>query len=260
MRLFRRKPKKKVELEQDDDDDDYYYDDDEDQVPTAPTTPEHNPEAKTKDGIRVITARDGGEFRPSDVRGDDIFLQKNTESTEDDDSKENNAPKGKDVPSKGDKIKSIRSRISHARPKKVLGAPPEARDAAFSGPPRYDWMDIETAAAVKVQSVYRRNKVMQELEEQGISTAAMRNRARARNARQRRMAGEDTPSILRFCGIGFLFGDVTEEDLAVQEAFRKKQYEEKKMKMDAEEAEKRKFKFRRKAGEDVQEGIEVVDD
>jgi hypothetical protein len=42
----------------------------------------------------------------------------------------------------------------------------------------------QTAAAVKVQAAYRRNKVMDELEGQGVSTAAMRNRARRRQARR----------------------------------------------------------------------------
>jgi hypothetical protein len=40
----------------------------------------------------------------------------------------------------------------------------------------------------------------------------MRNRLRASTVRnQRVVAGEDVPDILRFCGVGFVFGDATAE-------------------------------------------------
>jgi hypothetical protein len=90
---------------------------------------------------------------------------------------------------------------------------PTARESAFSGPPRYDWVDVESAAAIKVQSIFRRNQVLNQLEKEGKLTAAMRNRIRSRGARGKRgMASEDVPSFLRFCGIGMLFSDATGED------------------------------------------------
>lgn len=138
---------------------------------------------------------------------------------------------------------------------------PTARDAAFDGPPRYDWVDVESAAAIKVQSIYRRNQVWSELEKEGKSTAAMRNRARSRQARQngsQMMAGEDVPFAMRFCGIGMLFGDATGEDNDALNSQRdvaamKRQEKEKK------EASRRKFRMRKKSSDQLEEAIEVVD-
>ena len=53
---------------------------------------------------------------------------------------------------------------------------------------------------------------MSALHDQGRTTALMRNRLRSSTIRnQRVVAGEDVPDILRFCGIGFAFGDATAE-------------------------------------------------
>ena len=60
----------------------------------------------------------------------------------------------------------------------------------------------ETAAAVKVQAAYRRNKVMDDLEAQGVSTTASRNRSRRRRARKDLQVSDDTPSLFRCCGLG----------------------------------------------------------
>ena len=87
----------------------------------------------------------------------------------------------------------------------VLNAPPPAREAAFGGPPRYDWIDVETAAAIKVQSKFRQLKVQRELERQGITTSAHRNRARAKkNKKSNQAASEDVPFFVSMCGIGSL--------------------------------------------------------
>ncbi|GAX22791.1 hypothetical protein FisN_24Lh062 [Fistulifera solaris] len=72
---------------------------------------------------------------------------------------------------------------------------PTAREAAFSGPPRYDWMDIETAAAIQIQAAYRRHHVLQQLEKEGHLTAPIRQRQQLRSV----------PNLLACCGVGFLF-------------------------------------------------------
>ena len=102
---------------------------------------------------------------------------------------------------------------------------------------------------------------MSQLNEEGKTTAAMRNRVRSLRTRTRRtMASEDVPSIFRFCGIGFLFGDATGEDQAVLNAHEKIQYEEKKRTKQEIEAQKRKFRMRKKASDSYLEAVEVVDD
>ena len=70
----------------------------------------------------------------------------------------------------------------------------------------------ETVAAIKLQSVYRRNLVYKQLEKEGKSTAQMRNRQRRRKAKGYTAVGEDTPGMFGFCGIGLLCGDSTVED------------------------------------------------
>ena len=65
------------------------------------------------------------------------------------------------------------------RYKVSVDEPPAASEAAFVGPPRYDWIDIETAAAVKVQAAWRRYNTVKDLQRQDLYTVGMRNRGRA---------------------------------------------------------------------------------
>ena len=65
------------------------------------------------------------------------------------------------------------------RYKVTVDEPPAASEAAFVGPPRYDWIDIETAAAVKVQAAWRRYNTVKDLQRQDLYTVGMRNRGRA---------------------------------------------------------------------------------
>jgi hypothetical protein len=132
---------------------------------------------------------------------------------------------------------------------------PTARDSAYTGPPRYDWIDVESAAAVKVQAVFRRNQVLNQLEREGKTTAAIRNRMRSRHAGKKAMASEDVPAIFRFCGMGFLFGDATGEDT---DALNQKKEDKRALKY-AQEDLKRKFRMRKKSEVELEEAVEVVD-
>lgn len=132
---------------------------------------------------------------------------------------------------------------------------PTAKEAAFSGPPRYDWVDVESAAAIKIQSIFRRNQVLSELEKEGKSTAAMRNKIRARQAKGKKFIGEDVPFFAKFCGVGLLFSDVTGEDTAaLNDGLNKVEIKEK------EERIRRRFKMKKKSAQTMEEAIEVVDD
>jgi hypothetical protein len=194
----------------------------------------------TKEGIPVITADNPDDFQASDVR--------------------------KTTPGQPAVTKSKKAGKSKKRSPRpgsvVLDHAPTAREAAFGGPPRYDWIDVETAAAVKVQAAYRRNKAMDELQAQGVSTAAMRNRARRRKARHDMQVSEDTPSLFRCCGLGLAFGDGTEEDFEAARLAEKERYEEKKREKAEREAELRKYSHRyknKKPGVQMVEAVEVVE-
>ena len=78
--------------------------------------------------------------------------------------------------------------------------------------PTHTFVVQETSAAVKLQSTYRKHRTMCDLEDRGYSTAAMRNRARARAEGAQRSAAkpylsDDAPSIMACCGVGLLFGE-----------------------------------------------------
>lgn len=214
--------------------------------PTEETAEPPQPPAYTKDGLPVVATAAADDFLPSEVRERNDDVSRRGESF---------LGGPHDAPS----LKPTRSKAGKARSTVVLDQAPSAKDAAFGGPPRYDWIDIETAAAVKVQAAYRRNKVMWELEKQGKSTAAMRNRQRARNSQRKMMLSEDVPFPLACCGVGFLFGDATGEDQEVLEMHRKQEYEERKRQQEEREASLRKLRYRRKAGDQVVEEYEVVD-
>mmetsp|Transcript_18901 Transcript_18901/g.23812 ORF Transcript_18901/g.23812 Transcript_18901/m.23812 type:complete len:278 (-) Transcript_18901:372-1205(-) len=138
---------------------------------------------------------------------------------------------------------------------------PTARDSAYNGPPRYDWIDVEAAAAIKIQSTYRRHMVLTMLEREGKSTAAMRNTIRSRNAnaRKKELNSEDVPTFLRFCGFGFLFADATGEDTAAINAEQSAKRDERFNSKIEKEKKLRKFRMRQKSTVQYEEAVEVVD-
>jgi hypothetical protein len=140
---------------------------------------------------------------------------------------------------------------------------PTAREAAFAGPPRYDWIDIETAAAIKVQAAFRRNQVMRELAEHGISTAAMRNRSRRKKRTEENVGTDDVPSLFRCCGVGLAFGDASEEDYESARETQKTLYEERKKARAEKEEELRlhykRTSYARKNHDSMAEAFEIVE-
>jgi hypothetical protein len=116
----------------------------------------------------------------------------------------------------------------------------------------------------------RRNQTMKHLEEQGISTAAIRNRSRRRTARmnQNGISGSgDIPNLLACCGVGLAFGEATEEDYQSSRQHEKELYLDRKKQKEAKEEELRiqfqKLSAKKRAaaarGEDVEEVLEVVE-
>lgn len=139
----------------------------------------------------------------------------------------------------------------------ILEKPPSAFEAAFGGPVRYDWIDIETSAAIKVQAAYRRNKVMNDLERDGYSTFAIRNRARRRNA-------ASSTNFFNCCGNNFSFADFSMHDREAHREYQKLVYQEqKKAKLNHEEALRLAFRnmYRKRRSEQNQmaEAFEIVD-
>ena len=108
---------------------------------------------------------------------------------------------------------------------------------------------------------------MSNIEGRGGSTAAIRNRSRARaraargsSSKNQAFHSDDAPDALAFCGVGFLFGDATEEqDQAVLAEERRKEYQEMKRRKELEEAERRKYRYRKKASDHLTEEFEVLD-
>jgi hypothetical protein len=84
---------------------------------------ERSKKAFTKDGIPVVTGDNPDDFVPSDVR--------------------KTTPGGSAVT----KAQSKKSRVAH-RNIVALDKAPTARESAFSGPPRYDWIDVVSAELV----------------------------------------------------------------------------------------------------------------
>jgi hypothetical protein len=181
----------------------------------------------SRQGEQIIASSNQGKFRPSDVYDSSL----------------------RDPESKSQGYK-------HKRTTTV----PTAKESAFAGPPRYDWVDVESSAAIKVQSIFRRNQALTGLEKEGKSTAAMRNRIRMREAKKngKVMASEDTPTLLRFCGIGMLFGDATGEDTDAWNSQNELGLQKLQQK-EAKEFKKRIFRMRKKSTNQIEEAIEVVD-
>lgn len=143
-----------------------------------------NSEHKSRDGVPVITSAGHDSFSPSAVS-----------------SAGNYATEGFYSRSK-----------KHFRGKERPRDRPSARTSAFGGAPRYDWMDIETTAAIKIQACCRRLRTQNDLDRRGVSTPGMRNRRAKRRARHqsrtgRRNASADVPFPFNMCGVGLLFGD-----------------------------------------------------
>jgi|EP00550_Attheya_septentrionalis_P005992 hypothetical protein len=204
--------------------------------------------ASTKDGRPVITSKGADKFRASEVRGRNPVYQNTQENAQ-----ENPQETKQKKSSSTSKLMSWRGR-NHV----VLKSAPPARESAFSGPPRYDWIDIETAAALKVQSVYRRNRAIWELEREGLSTAYMRNRHHQRNSSQWFAASEDVPTPCSFCGLGLLFGDAT-EDWDGKKQMKRDKFEEKQRKREEKEQKSRSYRAKKKSGPMVQESVEVIE-
>jgi hypothetical protein len=123
----------------------------------------------------------------------------------------------------------------------------------------------ETAAAIKVQAAYRRNKVMWTLEQNGMTTSAIRNRSRRRKALLQFERGGFS-NLFNCCGVGVAFGDGYDvaDDYQASREMQKKQYEEKRnaqMAHDAElRAQFRKTKIaKQKAEGNVEEAYEIVE-
>lgn len=122
----------------------------------------------------------------------------------------------------------------------------------------------ETAAAVRVQAAYRRDKAMRDLEKQGITTVAIRNRARTRQRRRPGMMNGDMSSLFCCGAIGFSLEDFTPDDYAAQKEYQKSMYEEKKKsKMQREEQLRHDFaktlQAKRQQVDQVDEVYEVVE-
>jgi len=118
----------------------------------------------------------------------------------------------------------------------VCSLPPAAKVAAFEGPARFDWIDVEYSAVTKIQSIFRRHLVLQELEEEGLSTSYIRNRKRQRKATpmvfHSSKVDEAAPDLgFGCCSIGLAFGGNHEldegGDTAAYRDFQRKKYEEK---------------------------------
>jgi len=174
----------------------------------------------SRDGIPVISSGDVKNFLPSDVMGSHQTCFKESRSV--------------NVPS--------------------------LLDSAYSGPPRYDWFDVESAAAIKIQSIFRRNKVIERLEKEGRLTAAIRNKIRCRQSHKKNKMSEDVPSIFRFCGIGFLFNDALGNNSNVLDESEKSKHIDKEQLQLSQEEMNRKFRMRIQPVQRVEEAVEVVDE
>lgn len=153
-----------------------------------------------------------------------------------------------------------RSRRSKAK-KSVLCKAPSARASAFSGPPRYDWVDVEAAAAIKLQAAYRRFQAINELDRQGLTTAGMRKQRRKRKAKQKRKNESlENRSLFSCCAtFEFLFWNDF-KFFEEEQKERNEKYLMKKLDQESKEKEMRKFHMMKKPSQCVLEEIEVVEE
>lgn len=143
-------------------------------------------------------------------------------------------------------------------------APPPARTSAFSGPPRFDWIDIEYAAATKIQAIQRRNRVMENLESMGLTTSAIRNAKRRRKFTSKKHKAksyeEDSSTVFNCCAMGLAFGDDSDlyDDIAYKQ-HQKQAYEEKVKQRDEYEDQIRTKYMRERGMLDSLQMLEKVD-
>ena len=90
---------------------------------------EHSKKSFTKDGVPVVTGDNPDDFVPSDVR--------------------QTTPVGPAVT----KARSKKSRAAH-RNFVTLDKAPTARESAFSGPPRYDWIDVVSDVLIALRCLF----------------------------------------------------------------------------------------------------------
>lgn len=144
---------------------------------------------------------------------------------------------------------------------RLFRKPPPAEQAAYAGPPRYDWVDIETAAAIKIQAAYRRKRTMSMMEEEGQTTAAVRNLARRRTAAKQATnnPAQDFIDLFNCCGVDLGLGGGNKEkyfDLS-REMESARYNESKREKLEREERLRRKYQ-RKPRSDNLVENVEVV--
>ena len=80
---------------------------------------------------------------------------------------------------------------------------------------------------------------MKQLETEGRTTVAIRNRVRRRKAKihstKYKAGGADIPNIFACCGVGLAFGDATEENFFISRQRERYQYEEEKKQNETKE-------------------------
>ena len=108
--------------------------------------------------------------------------------------------------------------------------------------------------------------VMKDLEERGLSTAAIRNRKRRRKAAKEAhpymvSQSQDTPSIFACCAVGLAFGDATEDGDDAYRMLEKRKYEDRQKQQAAhEEALRRQYMTKHGINPGkIVEALEVVD-
>lgn len=105
---------------------------------------------------------------------------------------------------------------------------------------------------------------MSALEKQGITTAAIRNRIRRREAPRGLAGSADIPNLFACCGVGLAFGEATEESHEAMRRHQREQYLERKKEKAAREEELRskfqKMAAQKKAKQNVEESYEVVEE
>jgi len=118
--------------------------------------------------------------------------------------------------------------------------------------------------------VARRNKTMKQLEEQGITTAAIRNRTRRREAKMNSnglTGSADIPNLFACCGVGLAFGESTEEHYSMSRQHQRDLYLKRKKEKEEREEKLRKAFLKMSAqkkasrrNDDVEETFEVVEE
>jgi len=146
---------------------------------------------------------------------------------------------------------SINSKISYrSRNNKysVLSEAPSAAESAYFGPPRFDWIDVETSAAIRVQAAFRRFKAVQELDRKGLTTTSMRK------SRKKNKEGNNA-SYWDYIFDSSLFSFSSNEKSSLDDP-----YHEKKKERESAEAELRKFSMKQRPSDILVEQIEIVED